>query len=67
MSRRYALTDEQWAKLEPLLPGRKGLVGRPAKDNRLFIEAVIVAVFLGETYLNVLGISCSAHSFHSLV
>ena len=41
MSRRYALTDEQWAKLEPLLPGRKGLVGRPAKDNRLFIEAVL--------------------------
>ena len=41
MSRRYALTDEQWERLEPLLPGRKRLVGRPTKDNRLFIEAVL--------------------------
>jgi transposase len=41
MSRRYGLTDEQWSRLEPLLPGRKGLVGRTAKDNRLFIEAVL--------------------------
>jgi hypothetical protein len=57
INRRYALTDEQRTRLEPILPRRKGLVGRPAKDNRLFIEAVIVAVFLGETYLNVLGVS----------
>ncbi|WP_201800096.1 IS5 family transposase [Beggiatoa leptomitoformis] len=41
MSRRYALTDEQWSKLEPLLPGRKGHVGMTAKDNRLFIDAVL--------------------------
>jgi len=37
MSRRYGLTEEQWARLEPLLPGRKGQLGRTAKDNRLFI------------------------------
>ena len=41
MARRYALTDEQWARLEPLLPGRPGSVGVTARDNRLFVEAVL--------------------------
>lgn len=39
--RRYALKDEQWAKIESLLPGRKETVGVTAKDNRLFVEAVL--------------------------
>ncbi|MDR2000965.1 MAG: transposase [Zoogloeaceae bacterium] len=34
------LTDMQWSKIEPLLPGRAGSLGRRAKDNRLFVEAV---------------------------
>jgi len=38
--RRHALTDEQWARLEPLLPrrlqGRKSTLG-----DRLFIDAVL--------------------------
>jgi transposase len=38
--RRYALRDDQWARIESLLPGRKGHVGVTAKDNRLFVEAV---------------------------
>ncbi len=38
MSRRYGLSDEQWARLEPLIPTG---IGRPPKDNRLFIEAVL--------------------------
>jgi transposase len=41
MSRRDALTDEQWSKLEPLLLGRKGQIGRTAKNNSLFIELVL--------------------------
>lgn len=39
--RRYALRDDQWAKIEPHLPGRDGYVGRTAQDNRLFVEAVL--------------------------
>lgn len=39
--RRYALRDEQWAGIEHLLPGREGHVGATAKDNRLFVEAVL--------------------------
>ena len=39
--RRYALRDEQWERIEGLLPGRDGHVGVTAKDNRLFVEAVL--------------------------
>ena len=39
--RRYALRDDQWEKVKDLLPGRDGYVGCTAKDNRLFIEAVL--------------------------
>ncbi len=39
--RRYALRDDQWARIEPYLPGRAGHVGRTAKDNRLFVDAVL--------------------------
>jgi len=40
-SRRYALREDQWERLKPLLPGREGHVGGTAKDNRLFVEAVL--------------------------
>jgi transposase len=41
MSRRYALRDNQWERIKELLPGRSGYVGVTAKDNRLFVEAVL--------------------------
>ncbi len=41
MIRRYALRDDQWERLHDLLPGRKETVGVTAKDNRLFVEAVL--------------------------
>ena len=40
-SRRCALRDHQWERIKDLLPGRDGHVGVTAKDNRLFIEAVL--------------------------
>src|SRR5256885_12668333 len=39
--RRYALRDDQWARIKDILPGREGHVGVTARDNRLFVEAVI--------------------------
>ena len=39
--RRYEITDQQWQKIELLLPGKAGDVGRTAVDNRLFINAVV--------------------------
>ena len=41
MVRRYALRDDQWARIEGLLPGRVGYVGGTAADNRLFVDAVL--------------------------
>ena len=41
MTRRYGLRDDQWARIEGLLPGRVGHVGGTASDNRLFVEAVL--------------------------
>ena len=38
---RYGLRDDQWERIEGLLPGRPGSVGRPAANNRLFVEAVL--------------------------
>lgn len=41
MVRRYGLRDDQWERIEHLLPGRDATVGVTAKDNRLFVEAVV--------------------------
>lgn len=41
MTKRYALRDDQWEQIKDLLPGRMGTVGVTAKDNRLFVEAVL--------------------------
>jgi transposase len=41
MTRRYALRDDQWERIKDLLPGRKETVGVTAKNNRVFVEAVL--------------------------
>jgi len=41
MLRRYGLRDDEWQRIEGFLPGREDTVGVTAKDNRLFIEAVL--------------------------
>jgi transposase len=40
MSRRHELTLEQFQKLEPHLPGRRGSHGGVARDNHMFLNAV---------------------------
>jgi transposase len=40
--KRYGLRDDQFARIEQLLPGRPGYVGRDSeRGNRLFVDAVI--------------------------
>ena len=41
MTRRHALRDDQWARIKDILPGQPNDVGVTAKDNRLFVEAVL--------------------------
>jgi transposase len=41
MARRFEMTDEEWERVAPLLPGKAGDPGRTARDNRLFVDAVL--------------------------
>ena len=41
MRHRYALTDEQYERLKPLLSGKPGDPGQTATDNRLSLDAVL--------------------------
>ena len=38
--RRHEISDQDWLRIEPLLPGRPGDVGVTAEDNRGFVNAV---------------------------
>jgi transposase len=44
---RRALTDGQWQRIEPFIPGKKGDKGRHGDDNRLFVDAVLWLVRAG--------------------
>ena len=41
MVRRYELSNQQWRRIEALLPGKKGDPGRTGDDNRLFVNGVL--------------------------
>ena len=44
--KRYGLRDDQFARIETLLPGRPGTVGRSSElGNRLFVEAAMEISF----------------------
>ena len=45
--RRHDISDRVWNILAPMLPGRKGSLGRPAQDNRLFVNAVFWIIRTG--------------------
>jgi len=38
---RKILRDDQWKRIEQMLPGKSGDPGRTGEDNRLFVEAVL--------------------------
>ena len=68
-ARRYGLRDDQWERMERMLPGRKGSVGRPAQDNRLFVEAVPIVIepgFRSGTCRNALAIFGGAYPVQPL-
>jgi transposase len=41
MMRRHEITDDHWERIKDLLPGQPGDPGVTAKDNRLFVNAVL--------------------------
>jgi putative transposase len=47
MSKRHALSHEQWTAIRDLLPGKAGDPGRTAENNRLFVDAVLYVLKTG--------------------
>ena len=39
--KRYELSEAQWHRIEPMLPGKRSDPGRTASDNRLFVNGVL--------------------------
>jgi transposase len=44
---RDGIRDDQWDRIKDLLPGRIGHVGATARNNRLFIDAVLYRIRTG--------------------
>ncbi len=42
--KRYELSDEQWEQIKEMFPGAK--TGRPPKDNRIMMNAILWLAFL---------------------
>ena len=47
MSRTEVLTDEMWARIEPLMPPLKGAMGRPRSPYRPLVEGAIYRLRTG--------------------
>jgi transposase len=47
---RSVLSDEQWERVAPLLPGKLGDPGRSGADNRLFLAGVLWIVRTGSPW-----------------
>lgn len=41
MNRSVVLSDEMWARIEPVLPPVKGRMGRPMREHRSLVEGAI--------------------------
>ena len=46
MLRRHSIRDEHWERIQDFLPGQEGDPGVTAKDNRLFVDAIL---WIGKT------------------
>ena len=53
MGRRHELTDAQWERLSPLLPPQRPKTGRPAKDHRRVVNAILWRLRTGAPWRDV--------------
>jgi len=49
----YTLTDEQWARIPPLLPPQKPPTGRPAHDHRTILAGIFWVIRTGASWRNI--------------
>jgi transposase len=54
-ARRFLESDAQWKRIEQMLPGKPGDVGRSGADNRLFVEAVLWIARTGSPWRDLPG------------
>ena len=47
MTKRYAFRDDQWERIKESLPGCEGHVGMTARDNWVFVQAVLCRYRVG--------------------
>lgn len=47
MSRSAVITDDQWARIEPLMPSSDGQRGRPFRNHRQVVEGIIYRLRTG--------------------
>jgi transposase len=55
MSSRAALTDEMWARIEPLLPAVKGPMGPPFRPHRPVVEGIVFRLRTGVPWRDLPG------------
>ena len=53
MSRSALLTDDQWARIEPVMPSSDGQRGRPFRDHRQVVEGIIYRFRTGSPWRDV--------------
>ena len=49
---RTKLRDDQWERIENLVPGKEGDRGRNRNDNQLFVESVLRVIRIGKPWRN---------------
>ena len=47
MSRSAVLTDDQWARIQPLMPSSTGQRGRPFREHRQVVEGIVYRLRTG--------------------
>lgn len=53
--KRYALSEEEWAKIASLLPGKAYDPGRTGSDNRLFVNGCLWVLWSGTHWRDLPG------------
>ena len=53
MSKRHALTDEQWEVVDPLVPRSTARTGRPSRDRRLMLDGIFWTLATGAPWRDI--------------
>src|ERR1039457_7334591 len=67
MTRMTLLSDEMWARVEPLLPPVKGAMGRPMREHRYLVEGAIYRYRTGVAWRDLDRKSTRLNSSHLVI